>query len=388
MGNFGRPPSSGGRRIIFIGPEFARANNNSYSQYQERYQHGSKQLWDEVISNQGCVDVYTAKQFVESFEKGLFSQNPNINDPKASSSLDSIGFETAVNLFESLSERPIQGMSLYLDRLNRAMGLDEDYYKERGKHVGRFFEAHNTAFIEKQWEQAKKDGTIAKTETTFSKAMSDAFNNPEMVSRGDFLRRRALLQFISDAYSTFINEPKVEVKLINGPSELGGYNAKDEKTGKQVIGININNFAFQKNFQSALNILMHERHHSSQNHLADMLHEGKIKKGDDLYVASRVAAANMKPHGYIRPDYMAGPLAYRDQPIEAEANYAGKVAEYQSHKTYATAPQPIVSIRQTSKDNIAAKGYEDLVQDWKYGQPQGGGPVLKPRNRRSGFSFG
>jgi hypothetical protein len=181
-----------------------------------------------VIKNEGKVDIYTGRQFVESFEKKLFKSNPEIRDQKAAGTMDSIGFETAVNLFESLSDRPMQGMSLYLDRLNHAMGLDKDYYRQRTKTIAEFFKPENSGFIEQKWSDAKASGLISSSEDSFHDAIADAFNHPEMVSRGDFLRRKALLQFISDSYSDYVQEPKVEVRLINGPSALGGYNAKDE----------------------------------------------------------------------------------------------------------------------------------------------------------------
>jgi hypothetical protein len=76
---------------------------------------------------------------------------------------------------------------------------------------------------------------------------------------------------------------------------------------------------------------------------------------------------------------MSGPLAYRDQPIEAEANNAGKLAEYHAHKTYAREPEPLVSVRTKSAQNNVAQGYEDLVDEWRYGKPPMGGPVLRPR---------
>lgn len=341
--------------------DFGRAANPRYDHYQTRFEHGSVALWNYIVDNEGRVDLYSAAQFIESHANGLFHRNPNITDSRTQKKLDHLGFETIVNLFGALSERPMQGMSLYLDALNRAMGLDDAYYRARTKNIQKFFEPANGAFLETKWEEARRQSRIAHSEKTFSDAMADAFNDPEMVTKGDFLRRKALLQFISDAYSDFVGEPRIEVKLISASPELGGYHGKDEKTGRNVIGININNFAFQKNFQTALNILMHERHHGSQQFLVDEYKAGKIGKTDANYIAARVAVANMGPYGYIQPDYIAGALAYRDQPIEVEANYAGKLAEYHAHTTYARAPNPIISVRDSHRDKAETKGYEALL---------------------------
>lgn len=363
--------------------DYNRAASDRYRQAGPRFQHGSEELWHEVIHNEGKVDFYTAKQFLESHNNKYFQKNSYISDVRTRQPLKNLGFETIINLYDAMTERPMQDNSLYLDLLNQSIDLSKDELTEWTRPVTAFWSEQNKPFIEKKWEEAKDDGLIARSEGTFAQTMAEGFDNPQLISKGGYIRRKAILQFISDAYSDFADEDRVQIELIKGPPGLGGFHTVDERTGQHVIGININNFAFQSNFQSIMNVLNHERYHASDRMLGDQYSSGNIREGDPNYKRARIAAAAMSKHGYISGDAEAGPLAYRDQVIEVGAHHAGKLAEYHTHETYAKEPDPVIGIRGDKERQLLAQEYEEMaMRRARVQYPQGLSPFDGLMGRR------
>ena len=348
---------------ILVPDEFDRAASDRYRQAGPRFNHGSAELWREVTSSQGNVDFFTARQFIESHAKKLFIQNRHITDARVEQPLKNLGFETVINLYDAMTQRPMEDNSQYLDLLNQAIELDEGELKEWAKPVVDFFSSSNTDFLEKKWEHAKRSGKIAPSEGSFSQMMSESFSNPELITKGGYLRRKAILQFISDAYSDYVGEDRPKIELINGPEGLGGFHTVDERTGQHVIGINVNNYAFQSNFQSTMNVLNHERYHASDRMLGDRYRRGEITQSDPRYKRARIAAAAMNENGYISNDTLAGPLAYREQVIEVGAFFAGKLAEFHSNNTYAREPEPVISLRGDKERHLIGKEYEHMQME-------------------------
>lgn len=320
-----------------LGRSFLGAANDPAPAGRGKRAYDTAALWNDVMLKEGRVDADMARRFVDDALSGAFANDPRIADPRARQGLSSLGFETVVNLYESVASESATGMSLYLRELNIALNLDDAFYEDRVVPVSEFFSDASKPFIEQKWAQAKRAGLIDPAEGSFADAMAEALSNPPIWNKEGLERQVNLLQFICDSYSEFVGETSVRVGLFQGQPGLKGFHAsKDDASGQQeIIGINVLEIG---NFQTCLNILMHERQHASQDRLAEALLDGRIKKGDARYKAARVFAANRANMGYLQPDYQSGPAGYRFQPLEMDAHNAGGIAEYMAFKTYAKKP--------------------------------------------------
>lgn len=298
--------------------------------------HDTKQLWEEVVKNDGVVPAAKARQFVDDFLKGAFTRDSRINDPRTKQDLSALGFDALIHLYEAIASEKTKGMSIFLQAINKALDLGKNFYEKRVEPISEFFADKNKAWLEKKWLDAKQDGQIGAKESGFADSIAEFMALPEVTTKDEVMRRVAALQFICNAYSDFIGETRVDVKLFNADPNFRGFHA-NQPSG-EIIGINLQ---LMNSFQTAIGVLMHERQHASQDRLAEALKAGKIKDGDPDYLAARIFAANRGKNGYISPEAKAGHWGYRYQPLELDAHNAGYLSEYLVFKNFAKKPDII-----------------------------------------------
>lgn len=330
--NYNRPPPA--FRGVFNG----NAADPSGAKGPDSYDNFD--LWDQVMQNQGAVSPDEARAFVDGCLRGRFANEKRITDPRAQQGLRALDFETIVTLYEKIAEEDDPATTILLRELNKALGLDSAFYEKLAEPVVNFFAPANTAALELQWREAQAAGRIKHSPQGFAATMGELLTNPPLLKREDYLRRIETLQFICDSYSEFVGESTVKVGLFNGQPGLKGVHVGKEGPQGELIGINATEM---HDFRAALNILMHERQHASQDRLAEALSCGRIKKGDDNYRAARVFAANRGNNGYMMPQMPAGPQGYLFQPMEIDAHNAGNIAEYEAGRTYGRQPKPHMS---------------------------------------------
>lgn len=322
-------------RVPGISSMFAEAANDPFVKSRGKRLSPPANVWNEVIKMGGKVEAETARQFVNDHLSGVFANDVAIQDPRARQDLKSLGFETVIALYESISKSDAKGNSLYLRELNRALDLPDSFYEKRVEPMANFYDQSNKAWMEAKWQEAMKEGRLAHHTMDFESAMAEELTSPPMWNATDARRRIELLQFLSDAFSDFRGETRVRVGLFNGQPGLKGFYMHETDQNEEVIGLNVQELG---NFQACVGIVMHERQHASQQRLADAYTAGKITKGHADYVAARVFAANGGDGGYINGSKEAGMNGYRFQPMEQDAHNAGSVAEYAVFKTYARKP--------------------------------------------------
>lgn len=322
-------------RTPTIGEAFFESASDPFKQSRGKRTYKPANLWREVIAKGGDVEAETARQFVNDFLSGVFANDVDITDPRAGQNLKDLGFETVITLYEKISQSDAKGNSLYLQELNKALDLPDSFYEQRIQPMARFYGENQKAWMQTKWEEARREGRLGDHALRFEDAMAEELANPPIWSANDAKRRIQLLQFLCDAYSDSVNEPRIRVGLFNGKPGLKGFYSPPQPGKPEVIGLNVNELS---NFQACVGIIMHERQHTSQARLAEAYEAGTIKKGDAHYVAARVFSANGKSGGYISGDKEAGHRGYRFQPMEQDAHNAGSIAEYMVFKTYAHPP--------------------------------------------------
>lgn len=294
-------------------------------------------LWNAVATNNGHVTPEEARAFVDGCLRSRFANESRITDKHAKDGLEGHDFEVLVTLYEKIAEEDSPSRGLLLAALNRVLDPGDAFYEKRVMPVRQFFAQSNVNVIEKKWDEAKRKGKIDKTEGGFADTMATLLGHPPVLAKDDYMRRVKILQFICDTYSDFIGETTVRVGLFQGQPGLKGFHMGKESPQGEIIGINV---IEMHDFRSALNILMHERQHATQDRLADALSKGKIKAGDPDYIAARLFAANRTNHGYLQPDLPSGPQGYIYQPMEVDAHNAGNTAEYLVGRTFGKLPKP------------------------------------------------
>lgn len=294
-------------------------------------------LWQKGSHNNSSLSVAEARAFVDGCLRSRFANEKRIGDARAKTGLAALDTDTLLNLYEKIAEEDTPERGIYLRELNRAIDPGAAFYEKRVTRIQTFFGKNNTPMIEQRWADAKRTGKIPKTEGTFADTMADLMGHPPVLSRNEYLRRLAVLQFVCDAYSESIGEATVPVKLFQGQPGLKGFQVGKDSPQGELIGINV---IEMHDFRSALNILMHERQHVSQDRLSDAYTRGAIQKTDPDYLAARIFTANRNNHGYLNPDSPAGPEGYVYQPMEVDAHNAGNTAEYIATRTYAKPPKP------------------------------------------------
>lgn len=322
-------------RAPTLGKSFFESADDPFQQYRGNRTYEPAKLWNEVIKKKGNVEAETARLFVNDFLSGVFANDAKISDKRARQDLSSLGFETVIKLYERISKSKSKGNSLYLQQLNKALALPDSFYEKRIEPMAKFFGDSERAYMETKWAEARAQGRLSDQGTAFSDAMAEELTSPPIWSAKDVNRRVQMLQFMADAYSDYVGEPRVRVGLFKGQPGLKGFYSPPQPGQDEVIGLNISEIS---NFQACINIIMHERQHASQARLAEAYEAGLIKKGHADYVAARVFSANGRSGGYINGDTEAGHRGYRFQPMEQDAHNAGSVAEYMAFKTYARAP--------------------------------------------------
>jgi hypothetical protein len=299
--------------------------------------YDSFDLWDQVTQNKGAVSPAEARAFVDGCLRSRFANEKRISDPRAKAGMGGLDFETLVTLYEKIAEEDVPQRSIYLRELNKALDQGEAFYEKLIAPVRQFFSRNNIPVLEQKWQDAKRAGRVDKSEGTFADTLATLLSHPPVLSKNEYIRRVGMLQFICDAYSESIGEGSVRVGLFQGQPGLKGFHMGKESPQGEVIGINL---IEMHDFRSALNILMHERQHASQDRLAEALAKGRIKPGDDNYIAARLFGANRANHGYLSPDMPSGPTGYLFQPMEIDAHNAGNTAEYHATRTYGRPPKP------------------------------------------------
>ena len=294
-------------------------------------------LWEEVSSKHGAVSPAEARAFVDGCLRSRFANEKRIGDARARTGLAALDFETLVTLYEKIAEEDVPEGSIYLRELNKAMDPGELFYEKRVAPVRQFFTRGNMPFLEQKWTEAKRAGRIPRAESSFAETMAELLSHPPVLSKNEYIRRLNVLQFICDTYSEYVGEGTVRVGLFQGKPGLKGFHMGKDGPQGELIGINL---IEMHDFRSALNILMHERQHASQDRLADALDKGRIKQGDPDYIAARLFGANRANNGYLNPDMPSGPAGYIYQPMEVDAHNAGNTAEYQAGRTYGRPPKP------------------------------------------------
>jgi hypothetical protein len=315
----------------------ATFNENAGDPGKDAAKYDAFDLWEQVTQNNGVVSPEEARAFVDGCLRSRFANEKRIGDKRAKNGLHGLDFETLVTLYEKVSEEDTPHRGVLLAALNRALDPGESFYDKRVAPVRQFFARTNTAAIEQKWDEAKRKGKIDKKEGTFADTLTTLLAHPPLLTKDEYMRRVKMLQFICDTYSDFVGETSVRVGLFQGQPGLKGFHMGKDSPQGEIIGINV---LEMHDFRSALNILMHERQHASQDRLADALAKGKIKPGDADYIAARLFAANRANHGYLQPDLPSGPAGYIYQPMEVDAHNAGNTAEYQASRTYGKPPKP------------------------------------------------
>jgi hypothetical protein len=294
-------------------------------------------LWNKGSQNNSSLSANEARAFVDGCLRSRFANEKRIGDARAKNGLAALDTETLINLYEKIASEDTPERSIYLRELNRALNPGDAFYEQRVTRVRHFFGRGNTPMIEQRWAEAKRTGRIPKTEGNFADTMADLMAHPPLLSRQEYLRRLSILQFICDTYSESIGETSVPVKLFQGQPGMKGFQVGKDGPQGEMIGINL---IEMHDFRSALNVLMHERQHVTQDRLSDAYSKGKIQKTDPDYLAARLFTANRNDHGYLTPDSPGGPEAYLYQPMEVDAHNAGNTAEYHATRTYAKPPKP------------------------------------------------
>lgn len=306
----------------------------------------TQDLWRKVCQDPTHLTPREARAFTDGCMTSRFANDPAISDPRAKKGLAAFDFETLIAIYEKVAEDDMPLTSIYLRELNKALDPGAEFYDRRADPVRMFFSRANTATLEQKWTAAKAAGRIGRKEGTFSDALSALLSHPPLLEREEFKRRADILQFIADSYSDYIGEPPVKLKLFQGMQGIKGFQTDKDSEHGEMIAINIQEL---HDFRACINILMHERQHTSQSRLADRLVAGKIRKDDPDYVAARLFQANRARNGYISPMAPAGSAGYVYQPMEVDANNAGNTAEYHAARTYGrppkphTAPQPLAA---------------------------------------------
>lgn len=335
-----------------LGDSFHAAAHDPFDKSRGKRSYKPADLWKEVTRMGGKVDSETARQFVNDFLSGVFANDPDITDPRAKQGLKDLGFETVITLYETISNSKSGGNSLYLQELSRALDLPDSFYEQRVQPMANFYGEPNKAWMEMKWAEAQREGRLGEHTGSFEQAMGDELSNPPIWGRSDAQRRMQMLQFLSDAYSDFVKEPRVKLGLFNGQPGLKGFYSPPQPGKDEVIGLNVHELS---NFHACVNVIMHERQHASQARLSEAYEAGRIKQGDADYVAARVFSANGASGGYISGDREAGMRGYRFQPLEQDAHNAGSIAEYMSYKTYAR--KPGIYTERDVKPNKASLSY-------------------------------
>lgn len=315
--------------------KFFESADDPFKQYRGNRPYEPAKLWNEVLKKKGNVEAETARLFVNDFLSGVFANDAKISDPRARQNLSTLGFEIVIKLYERITKSTAKGNSLYLQELNKALALPDTFYEKRIEPMAKFFGDSERAFLEAKWAEAHAQGRLSDQYASFADAMAEELTSPPIWKAKDATRRVQMLQFMADAYSDYIGEPRVRVGLFKGQPGLKGFYSPPQPGQNEVIGLNISELS---NFQACINIVMHERQHASQARLSEAYEAGTIKKGHADYVAARVFSANGRSGGYISGDTEAGHRGYRFQPMEQDAHNAGSIAEYMAFKTYARQP--------------------------------------------------
>lgn len=315
---------------------FLEASTDPYKKSRGKHRQEPAELWRDVMDKGGNVDADTARQFVNDFLSGVFVNDAGISDIRTRQPLKNLGFEMIISLYEKISDSDAKGNSLYLRELHKALDIPDAFYEKRIEPIANFLGDGQKAWLETKWAEARSEGRLGDHAVRFEDAMAEELTSPPMWGASDAKRRIQLLQFIADAYSDSIGETRVRVGLFNGQPGLKGFYSPPQPGKPEVIGLNIQELS---NFQTCVGIIMHERHHASQQRMAAAYENGQIDKNHPDYKAARIFSANGRNGGYISGDKDgAGMKGYRFQPMEQDAHNAGSAAEYMVFKTYARKP--------------------------------------------------
>lgn len=289
-------------------------------------------LFMRVITEQK-ISAEDARSFVNNIYYGGFhdvfsviEDAINIPDGRLSSFIDQHGLsafpvELKLNLYEAIANDVAgsKNNAVYLNELNREMGLTQEFYAAQTLEVQQFFAPENKEWIEAKWTQAGNGGTF---EDAISRQLTsiNGLNDPNAQN---------LAAFMINAFSEFHGRPQPEVNFINeNPNLCGAAGCKTD--GTAVINLNMNASSFKNgNFLKVVDTAFHESKHIQQKQLGQKYLAGEIDRSHPDYVAARVFAANLESRaGYLTPDNELGHEAYENQPVEIDARASGRMAAH------------------------------------------------------------
>ena len=86
-----------------LGKIFAESSMDPFKKARGKRTYKPAALWHEVTSKGGAVEAETARQFVNDFLSGIFTNDVTIADPRARQGLKDLGFETIITLYEKIA---------------------------------------------------------------------------------------------------------------------------------------------------------------------------------------------------------------------------------------------------------------------------------------------
>lgn len=303
-----------------------------------------------IERNQGNVSKDTALRFANHVSY-------NGDDPQAISEaqIAALSTETKINLYRIIAnykrgqeidrafvgnrggEPPLLGC---LNKLNRQMGLTEEFYQRQTRSHEAFTAPGNTAWLENRWKESGLKTAFGGK--SFAQARLWARTaNPSLANP----RTQALARFTLASYAEFTGRPCPQIRFEDKQNPgLCGYQ-QQLRNGQSLIVMNTGAQPFQGSYQKIEDTLFHEDRHGQQEILAGKFAAGKISQDHPDYTAAAVFHANLHTdRGYLRSH--ENYAAYRDQIAEVDARYAGKRATELLDQTYgapkpAPAPKPV-----------------------------------------------
>lgn len=265
-----------------------------------------------VEEHEGKVDPENARRYL----------NHVFYSGQTETTLRDLPLETKLSLYEAVADEHNPRNALYLNALNEEMGLTEKFYAHNAKSIDSFFT--DTPRLEAAWTDSQD------TRTSYAAVMKKIVTNDPSIT---YEETTAALGFMAEEYANHCGVDVPKLVYFNGRPESLGYQCEGE------IGINLSSPHFLNNPQQLINTLFHEVDHMKQHAMGQAYRDGDIGEKHQDYIAARVFAANLKTkNGYIQPQNLLGHQAYKNQPVEIAARYAGDHAVKVATNQYGNGP--------------------------------------------------
>lgn len=168
---------------------------------------------------------------------------------------------------------------------------------------------------------AEKQELLLQAKSTWNKQPQDSKERKALLEQ----KRKVLEEIVRAQCEAFGFDPPKKIEFVDEPDVLD--NGAFQPDSKE-ISLNTNSVALN-DFESAIDLIVHENHHNFQDQLVARLNlpENDPKKikapppPNPLYQQALLFALNDEPSGYVTPD--EGQENYEKQPMEEHSWYSG-----------------------------------------------------------------